>query len=386
MRKTVILVWTGAAIVMSSSASAHTKWFNPNYCVSDIPTPLASVVDAQWLEFLALFVVAGMFAHMVDRLLPASFDCLVTEGIAALSISPKDWMRIGLGVFYLCLWDRGGIILTPELTTTSGAISWFQLLLAISTLSWRTTPFAAFGTCALYAYALLHYGLFHMLDYPFFLGIAAYLALHSLRAEAWTRFATPTLITSLAASMLWASIEKWAYWFWTMPILANHEEVTFGFDHQTFIKLAGFCEFSLAFFLLSGRLFMRLAAVALLAIFSLAIMSFGKIDAVGHLLIVLSLIVAVIEGEQPLNRLLGHRRLSLLSGTAVQAVGYLLVLGLFLGGYYGIHATLYDDGIETASRSNASGKLVQAKSSNIYSEIRLQDKKTQQNVGVNQNK
>jgi hypothetical protein len=72
--------------------------------------------------------------------------------------------------------DHGGILLTPELKTTSAAISWLQLAMAVGLLSRRTMPLSALGIVVLFALALRDYGAFHLADYPIFLGVAAYLA------------------------------------------------------------------------------------------------------------------------------------------------------------------------------------------------------------------
>ena len=50
-------------------------------------------------------------------------------------------------------------------------------------LSRRTMPLSAVGIAVLFAIAIWKYGIFHLADYPVFLGIAAYLALDGFAAR-----------------------------------------------------------------------------------------------------------------------------------------------------------------------------------------------------------
>ena len=83
-------------------------------------------------------------------------------------------IRVGLGAFLVALWTKGGVILTPELQTDSAWVSWLQLGMALA-LFWRATmALTAFGIVFLWSLGVANYGLFHLLDYPIFLGIAVY--------------------------------------------------------------------------------------------------------------------------------------------------------------------------------------------------------------------
>ena len=52
-----------------------------------------------------------------------------------------------------------------------------QLGIAAGMLSRRTMPLSALGIFVLFAIAIWNYGIFHLADYPVFLGVAVYLAL-----------------------------------------------------------------------------------------------------------------------------------------------------------------------------------------------------------------
>jgi len=322
-------------------AAAHVKWFNKNYCVGCSPDALDHVVDQQWIWLLLLFALVSLCAFVIDRLCAENANRWIDRLVQQLRTPPEEYLRIGLGVFLLCLWLQPGVLLTPELRTSNPAIPWLQLVLAATTLSWKTTWIACCGIFVLYGLALEQYGLFHMLDYPIFFGIAGYLAIHSLRLSRLQPFAGSVLVAAVAATLLWASLEKWAFWVWTMPVVAQHPDIDLGFNPKAYIVLAGFVEFFLAYFLLGGRFFGRLAATGLLFIFVAAVFDFGKIDAVGHLMIILSLVVIILQGTQPVSDLFTLPRLGITGGAFASLGILMIVLSAYVLSYYGLHHLIY---------------------------------------------
>ena len=171
-------------------------------------------------------------------------------------------MRAGIGAFFVSIWAHGGVILTPELTTTSAATEWLQLAIAAGLLFRTTMPLSALGMAILFVQGIWSYGLFHMMDYPIFLGAAVYFAMTGF---GWTSFLgqRPLDIARIGASvtLLWASIEKWAYPEWTYPVLYAHQNLAMGLDPRFYMTAAGMVEFGLAFALLWTPLIRRMAAV-----------------------------------------------------------------------------------------------------------------------------
>lgn len=330
-----------SASCLAGPAEAHVKWFAA-YNVAGPPMPLPEVFSGSFLLVLALSALLILTVYVCDRtiesVLPEDFAENLFDGLKRHS---HDILRISLGAFFLCLWVLGGVILTPELRTDSEAIAWFQLILAISTLSWRTAWLAGLGIFTLYGIAIADYGLFHLMDYPLFLGIAAYLIIQSLKIERLQPYALSILYVAMAQTLLWASVEKWAFGAWTMPLLAQHERITLGIDHRFYMILAGFIEFVAAFLLLYGRTSQRLVALMLLVIFLAAIIDFGKIDAVGHSMIIASLAVMVINGNTIVNRALQNHIPSYLLGGAEAIATYFGYLLLFFTLYYGLHGLIY---------------------------------------------
>jgi hypothetical protein len=112
----------------------------------------------------------------------------------------------------------------------------------------------------------------------------------------------------------------------------QHPEMTLGFDPDFFMRAAGAIEFALAFSLLWTPLVRRIAAIMLIAMFVSAVFAFGKIDLIGHSLIVVALVGIALDdaGESARVR-----------DCALMPIGYLASLALFLGTYYVVHAELF---------------------------------------------
>ena len=73
-----------------------------------------------------------------------------------------------------------------------------------------------------------------------------------------------------------------------------------------------------------------------------AIFDFGKIDAIGHLMIILSLVVIILQGTQPVTNFLAPRRLGITLGAVASLAILNLVLGAYAIGYFGLHQLIYD--------------------------------------------
>src|SRR5262249_46544970 len=155
--------------------------------------------------------------------------------------------RASCAFFFIAIWAVGGILLTPELKTRWRTIGAIQLSIAGGMLSQRTMPFSALGIVILYAIAIRKYGFFHLADYPVFLGVAAYLALIGIQSTFFGVRPIDVLRWTTSVTLMWSSIEKWAYPEWSYPLLYLHPELTFGFSPEYYMRAAGAVEFALAF-------------------------------------------------------------------------------------------------------------------------------------------
>ena len=121
-------------------------------------------------------------------------------------------------------------------------------------------------------------------------------------------------------------------------MLQEREYLTFGIDKELFMIMAGFVEFSLAFLLIAiaGSGFV-VTTVALSMIFILAIIDFGKIDAIGHLAIIVCLLLMALKGPSRINLFFANMDPDP-ARNAIKVTGcYLLSLTFFIAAYYGMY-------------------------------------------------
>jgi hypothetical protein len=228
------------------------------------------------------------------------------------------------------------VLLTPELKTNSTLIGVIQLGIAAGMISRRTMPLSALGIFTLYAVAVWNYGVFHLADYPVFLGVAAYLALTGLQKDFFGARPIDVLRWAAGITLMWASIEKWAYPEWSYPLFVAHPEMSMGFMPDFFMRAAGAVEFALAFALIWTPLVRRAGAAMLAAMFISAVFEFGKIDMIGHTLIVVALFgIMADDARQPAR----------LRDSWLLPFGYAAALVLFLAAYYVGHAELFGTSI-----------------------------------------
>lgn len=320
-------------ILGSSDAFAHVKWFCP-YNVSEQPMLLGQMIGGAFgilvlLALIILFAASLIDVSPIGDTLHRAIDWVS----GPIRSNTELLLRAVYGAFFIALWAIGGIILTPELTTTATWISWLQLSIAAGMLSRSTLPFSGLGMVVLFGIAMFSYGLFHLLDYPIFLGAATYFilvgtgrSLFGVRPLDVARYAT-------AVTLMWASIEKWAYPQWSYPIFIAHPTMTLGFDAAFYMTAAGVVEFALAFALGWAPL-ARAAALVLCGMFVSAIVEFGKIDAIGHAPIIAILLAVFADGGLRTRR-----------SPVIAPAWCAVAIAGFIAAYYIVHALLFGTAI-----------------------------------------
>jgi hypothetical protein len=348
-----------ASILSPVPAMAHVKWFVP-YDVTATPTPVSGVLTSHFLMLFAGFLLAVLGGILFDRYIAGRWKFIVQGGNQA---NIEEWLlRAGMAAFFMALFSTGGVILTPELHTDADWPAWLQLGIAISLLSSRTCLIGGAGIAVLYAYGARLYGVFHLADYPMFLGIAGYLVLTSLPSERLRSLRMPILYVTLCMSLMWGAIEKWAYPQWTLSLLELRPYLAAGLPHEDFLLFAGFVEFALAFYILAGFSLVRPAILGLLTIFAAAILDFGTIDAVGHLPIMAPLLVMFIHGPTRLHRWFHEAGNTAFSDAHKVGVAFATSICLFFAFYYGLQ---YDEyGHPTHERAVASVQMSHTHQSN----------------------
>ena len=341
----------GESIFCISEASAHVKWFCA-YNIAGQPRGLENVLCPNFEILMLVAFTMLLFGYIVE------WSAIGTALLAALNrvTSPlrddtEVIIRAACGFFFVACWANGGVILTPELKTASPIIPWIQLALAAG-LIWRETLiFTAIGIVGLFAYAVYQYGIFHLLDYPIFLGIAAYLGLTGLKRDFFGVRPLDIVRYSTAITLMWASVEKWAYPEWTFPLFITHPGMSFGFNPEFYMQAAGMVEFTLSFALILTPLVRRSAGIILCTMFVAAVPEFGKIDAIGHAPIVAVVLGIVGDSEpsrRPIHLWLGIKENLARFKVAISGWDFLLIpaaycfaLASFLLAYYVLHSVLY---------------------------------------------
>jgi hypothetical protein len=319
-----------AATVTATPAYAHVKWFvtcNP----SDQPVPLNGVFTTTFWLCTALFVSLFSIGCVIEKTAIGAFvSKTLDHWTEPLHRQTDVLLRAVTAVSFALLWADGSVILTPELKGGSIWLSAIQVLVAVFVIGRATLPAAAAGIVVLYAYGVAAYGLFHMLDYPVFLGLAAYFAL-SVSSNARLRSIRFDVVRcTVALSLLWPSMEKFLYPAWLAPIAIEHPELTLGIDVATVITAAGVVEFGLSFALLWTPLVRRVAALTLALLLFAATFDFGKVDGIGHLMIIAILLLVFADPGKG-----SVRHVSL--APPASAAGLMAALSL----YSGLHALYY---------------------------------------------
>ncbi|QQR41263.1 hypothetical protein JI748_15115 [Devosia rhizoryzae] len=255
-----------------------------------------------------------------------------------LWLRSDDFMRAIIGAFFVAIFAVGGVYLTPDLQTPNEWVSWLQLLIALLVFSRKTMPLAAAGIIGLWVIALRDYDFFHLLDYlALGVGVAGYLALAAFPESKYYQYRFAVLRWGVAIALMWSSLEKFAYAEWFHPLVEERPFLTFGMPRDTFIPMAGVAEFTMGFGLLWTALIRRLSAIALIIIFTAAVYPFGRIDLVGHALIMGTLFLIAADPTPSGLKLKG-----LVPAIGSVPAGLLAALVIIAGSYWTLHGAFYD--------------------------------------------
>lgn len=325
-------LFAACSIGTATRAAAHVKWF-VNCNVSDATLPLYAVFTPTFFQYLGLFLSLFTFACIAERTALGSLILgLLDRCTAPLHRRADDLLRAATAISFALLWADGTIILTPELKASSMALSAIQLLIPIYLFNRATVPAAGVGIIVLYGYGVATYGLFHMLDYPVFIGLGIFFLLSVSRSVKLLAWRSHILRWTCALSLLWPAMEKFLYPSWIAAIAIVHPELTLGFPVAMVITTAGIVEFGLSFALLWTPLPRRLAALGFIMLLTSATLDFGKVDGIGHMLIVVILLVIASDPEGKPQQ--SHPALApLVSSLALVATIFLYAGGHML--YYG---------------------------------------------------
>ena len=323
--------------MVPTRAIAHVKWFTTTN-VHDAPVPIATVLSPTFLAVLALFTSLVFLGFLVDGAVARRFPRIVTSGLA-YARHEERLVRAATGAYFICTAYAGRTILTPELRTANPHIAMLQFAIACA-LVWRPTcVLAGLGILALYGIAIGRYGAFHLTDYVFVPCLALYLASLSIRSRRLRALREPMLVGGLAFSLAWTAIEKFLYPQWTAAVIAMHPSIALGLAFPRVTVIAGFVEFTLAFFLVTGRGLLRLGGAGYALIFIAAMPAFGRKDVYGHLIILSILAIVALRGATPMQNALRLHGRGLVADSARIVAFYLSTLIVFFAAYDAMQRT-----------------------------------------------
>jgi hypothetical protein len=328
-------------------ANAHVKWFAP-YIVEAPPQQIMRTLTDRWFWIgIALVLVFFLATRAVEK---TRVGTAILGGMdkvtGPLWARGDDFMRFVIAAFFVAIFAVGGVYLTPDLKSPHEWVSWVQLVIAALVFSRKTMPLAAAGIIGLWLLALSQYELFHLLDYlALGVGVAGYLVLAASDKPSWQQYRFVVLRWGVAIALMWSSLEKFAYPDWFYPLVEEKPFLTFGMPRDVFIPMAGVAEFTMGFGLLWTALIRRLSALSLFVIFNAAVYPFGRLDLVGHALI-MAVIVIIFADPTPQVRFALRRTLAAIPATLVAT------MAVFAISYWGLHHALYGADGQSGVASN----------------------------------
>lgn len=322
----------------ATPAEAHVKWFAP-YIVGAPPQPITATLTNVWFwTGIVLVMVFFLATRIIEK---SRFGETVLGALDKVTdpvwLHLDDFVRAIIAGFFIAIFAVGGIYLTPDLKTPAEWVSWTQLLIAALIFLRRTQPIAGAAIIGLWLMALRDYDIFHLLDYlALGIGVAGYLVLEASANPEWRKYRFDVLRWGVAIALMWSSLEKFAYPEWFTPLVVERPFLTFGMPEHVFIPMAGVAEFTMGFGLFWTPLIRRLSALALFVIFTSAVYPFGRVELIGHALIMAIILAIVCEHSREVRFLPALKRA--VAGIPVGLAGTLL---LFVAGYWGLHFAIY---------------------------------------------
>ncbi len=328
---------TPLCVACPAAAQAHVKWFTHTN-VHDVPCAPYTVLSPIFLIVLAAATLLVFAGFSLDFWVAKRFPRRIGSGVGFAPVEER-LVRAATGAYFIGAADLGLVILTPDLPSLAPWVAIVQFGIAFFLIWRRTCWLAGFGIMLLYADAIARFGMFHLTDYVFIPGLAIYCASLSVPLPRLRAIREPVLVGSLAFSLAWTAIEKFLYPQWTDAVVATHPSIALGVPLDWVVVIAGFVEFTLAFYLVTGRGLLRLGGLGYAAIFVSAMSPFGRLDVFGHLVILAILAVVVLRGATPMQSALHLRGQTMLADSGGVVILYLLSLASFFAMYYAMQRT-----------------------------------------------
>ncbi|MFS0862469.1 hypothetical protein [Fredinandcohnia sp. 179-A 10B2 NHS] len=270
---------------------AHVKWFTKvepkKETIEHILSPLFMTVA------LLVAVVLAVLPQFLPKLMEIPYAKKIDNKLDYFRKYSRYILKYGTALA-LIVQVMSGTIFAPEfyiIETWEVILAWLAIILLVIPIHYATKAGAVL-LLLLFINVLNQVGIFHMLDYGFYIAIIFVLLIGKTKLENW---GFPFLYLGTGLSLCWVAVEKWVYPAMSLDIIHNHGVPTFGFPPEAFIVLAAFIEFVVGYLLVVGVL-NRILSFILTLIFISTTMLFGYTEVVGHLMIHIVLVIFIIEG------------------------------------------------------------------------------------------
>ncbi|RKL65820.1 hypothetical protein CR203_18345 [Salipaludibacillus neizhouensis] len=277
--------------IPSVMVHAHVKWFTEAEAER---APIEQIISPLFvtLAFITAVILA-VLPQLVPKIMAYQPLKKVEQSLGSFRSYTYWIIKYGAALAILVQVFTGGLF-APELlapTEMWTILPWAAIILLLIPHLFATRA-AGIILLLLFSITTLEYGIFHMLDYAFYLAVIFILLFQGTKLQAW---GFPVLYLATGLSLCWVAVEKFVYPTMATDVILNHGVPTFGFSPETFVILSAYIEFVVGYLLVVGIL-NRLLALVLTIIFVSTTMLFGTTEIIGHLMIHIILITFIIEG------------------------------------------------------------------------------------------
>ncbi|MBP1990347.1 DoxX family membrane protein [Paenibacillus eucommiae] len=293
MRKFVALLiaMVAAIAIRPLTAEAHVKWF------TDLHPEKETIANIMSPLFMGLAVLVALVLAVLTQVLPSlsGWKLMQTVDLKLDGLRKYSFLLLKYGLAIAVLIQvLSGSLLVPEFeiqTQLQTILLWTSVILLLIPHHFATKA-GAVVILIVCINVTMEAGLFHMLDYAFYVAIAGALLVEKTKLAPW---GFPFLYLGTGLSLCWVAVEKWIYPIMALDIIENHGVPTFGFSPDAFVVMAAFIEFVVGYLLVVGIL-NRVLSLVLTGIFVSTTMLFGITELVGHFAIHIILLIFIIEG------------------------------------------------------------------------------------------
>ncbi|TQR43289.1 hypothetical protein [Paenibacillus popilliae] len=280
----------------------HVKWFAADH--EWTPQAMSKVLTPTFLFWFSFTIVVLL---LVSRYNAALERIPIVVKVHSFLNKLKRFhlliMRVGVGIALLMQISTGSY-LAPTLRIETW---WVYALLIISLLGLlhrKTLFISGIALGVLYVKALANYGMFHMLDYMFYLGIIYYLLVANTR---WSRSGIPVLYVWTGLSLAWLAMEKLTLAKLACSLMHEYGIPSLGFTVEDFVLISAFIELGLAWAFIVG-IMNRFTALLLTGLFLVTTTVFGFTEIIGHMIMHTILLIFLIVGRDGYTTFLLSRR------------------------------------------------------------------------------